>query len=133
MSIILSQAQALVSRLQALMPSAYQQDSLQALLGLFLEGQGVPLPEHCKTKSASALSRFLNEYKWSTRQVIRAVRKAALQQILSQPRKGRRPTLQVILDLTTLEKAGKFREFQHLVRVYNGKRGLHIVLLYLVV
>ncbi|MBW4639022.1 MAG: transposase [Gloeocapsa sp. UFS-A4-WI-NPMV-4B04] len=115
------------------MPSTYQQDSLQALLGLFLEGQGVSLPEHCQTKSASALSRFLNEYKWSTRQVIREVRKVALQQILSQPRIGRRPTLQVIIDLTTLEKAGKFKEFKHLIRVYNSKRGLHVVMLYLVV
>lgn len=111
---ILPQAQALVSTLKTLMPSTYQQDSLQALLGLFLESQGTPLPEHCKTKSASALSRFLNEYKWSTRQVIRAVRSAAIQQILSQPRVGRRPTLQVILDLTTLEKAGKFKEFKDL-------------------
>ena len=55
MSAILSQAQALVAGLQTLMPSIYQQDSLQALLGLFLEGQGVSLPEHCKTKSASAM------------------------------------------------------------------------------
>ncbi|MBE9193585.1 transposase [Gloeocapsopsis crepidinum LEGE 06123] len=133
MSAILSQAQALVSTLKTLMPSTYQQDSLQALLGIFLEGQGVPLPEHCATKSASALSRFLNEYKWSTRQVIRAVRQAACKQILSHSRVGRRPTLQVIVDLTTLEKAGKFQEFNHLVRVYNGKRGLHIVMLYLVV
>lgn len=133
MSVILSQAQALISGLQALMPSVYQQDSLQALLGLFLEGQGIPLPEHCKTKSASALSRFLNEYNWSTRQVIRAVRSSALQQILSQLRLGRRPTLQVIIDLTTVEKVGKFKEFKNLIRVYNGKRGLHVVMLYLVV
>ena len=115
------------------MPSTYQQDSLQAMIGLFLEGQGISLPEHCKTKSASALSRFLNEYKWSTRQLIREVRKVALQQILFQPRVGRRPTLQVIIDLTTLEKAGNFKDFNHLVRVYNGKRGLHVVMLYLVV
>jgi len=133
MSAILPQAQALVSGLQALMPSIYQQDSLQAMLGLFLKGQGVPLPEHCKTKSASSLSRFLNEYKWPTRQVIRRVRQAILQQILSQPQVGRRPTLQVILDLTTLEKVGKFKEFEHLIRVYNGKRGLHLIMLYLVV
>ena len=131
MSAILSQAQSLVATLKALMPSNYQQDSLQALLGLFLEGQGIP--QHCQTKSASALSRFLNEYKWSTRQVIRAVRSATVQQILSQPRLGRRPTLQVILDLTTLEKAGKFKGFKDLIRVYNGKRGLHVVMLYLVV
>lgn len=101
MSTLLSQASALVSGLQLLMPSIYQQDSLQALLGLFLEGQGIALLEHCKTKSASALSRFLNEYKWPTRKVIREVRKAVLQQILSQPKVGRKPTLQVILDLTT--------------------------------
>ena len=103
------------------------------LLGLFLEGQGFPLPEHCQTKSASAVSRFLNEYKWSTRQVIKAVRQAVLQQIRSQPRVGRRPTLQVILDLTTLEKVGKFKEFKHLIRIYNRKRGLHLVMLYIVV
>lgn len=47
MSAILSQAQALVAGLQTLMPSKYQQDSLQEELGLFLEGQGFPLPEHC--------------------------------------------------------------------------------------
>ena len=115
------------------MPSTYQQDSLQALLGLFLEGQGFPLPEHCQTKSASALSRFLNRYKWSTRQVIRTVRQAVRQQILSLPQVGRQPILRVILDLTTLEKVGKFKEFKHLIRVYNGKRGLHLVILYMVV
>lgn len=38
----------------------------------------------------------------------------------------------MILDLTTLEKVGKFQQFQHLIRVYNGKRGLHVVMLYLV-
>lgn len=38
MSAILSQAQVLVAGLQTLMPSIYQQDSLQALLGLFSVG-----------------------------------------------------------------------------------------------
>lgn len=65
--------------------------------------------------------------------MVKEVRKAALQQILSQLRLGRRPTLQVILDLTTLEKVGKFKEFKDLIRVYNGKRGLHLVILYIVV
>ena len=54
MSAILSQAQALVSTLKTLMPSTYQEDSLQALLGLFLEATGSPLPQYCQTKSASA-------------------------------------------------------------------------------
>lgn len=100
---------------------------------MFLEANGSPLPEYCQCKSASALSRFLNEYQWSTRAVVKAVRSAAIQQILSQRELGRRPTLQVIMDLTTLEKVGKFKAFKHLIRVYNGKRGLHIVMLYLVV
>ncbi len=103
------------------------------MLGLFLEVQGIPLPEHCEITSASALSRFLNEYQWKTRQVIRAVRKAVLQQILSYPQVGRKPTLQVILDLITLEKAGKFKEFNYLIRIYSDRRGLPVVVLYLVV
>jgi hypothetical protein len=32
-----------------------------------------------------------------------------------------------------LEKTGKFKEFKDLIRVYNGKRGLHLVMLYVVV
>lgn len=99
MSTILTRAQALVQELLTLMPTQHQQDSLQALLSLFLEATGSPLPNYCQVKSASALSRFLNQYQWSTRKVIRAVRSAALQQILSQPTRGRRPTLQVIIDL----------------------------------
>lgn len=57
----------------------------------------------------------------------------AVKQILSWCPKGRRPMLQVIIDLTTLEKRGKFKAFEKLVRVYHGKRGLHLVVLYLVV
>jgi hypothetical protein len=56
-----------------------------------------------------------------------------IQQILSQPRVGRKPILQVIIDLTTLEKRGKFKALDGLVRVYHGKRGLHVVIVYLVV
>ena len=45
MTAILPQAQVLVFKLVNLMPICHQQDSLQALLSLFLEGQGVLLPE----------------------------------------------------------------------------------------
>ncbi len=103
------------------------------MLGLFLQAQGHPLPQHSKAKSASALSRFLNVYSWSTRKLIRTTRQIALKRIISQCHKGRRPFLQVIIDLTTLEKRGKFKAFEQLVRVYHGKRGLHLVVLYLVV
>jgi hypothetical protein len=33
------------------MPSTYQQQNLEAMLGLFFEAQGHPLPEHSKSKS----------------------------------------------------------------------------------
>lgn len=72
-------------------------------------------------------------YPWSTRRLIRATRQIVLQQVLSQRRKGRKPILQVIIDLTTLEKRGKFKALNELIRVYNSKRGLHLVVLYLVV
>jgi hypothetical protein len=60
METIVENAQLLVYSLLALMPSHYQQASLEAQLGLFLEAQGHPLPQHTQLKSASSLSRFLN-------------------------------------------------------------------------
>ena len=47
-------------------------------LGLtFLHGHGKARPQHSKTKSPSALSRFLNRYSWPTRALIRLARKEA--------------------------------------------------------
>ena len=85
----------LVYTLLSLMPSVYQQENLEVMLGLFLEAQGHPLPRHSKTKSASALSRFLNIYAWSTRKVICTTRASVLKEILSECPKGRKPFLQV--------------------------------------
>jgi len=96
-------------------------------LGLFLQTQGHPLAEYCQVKSASALSRFLNDYPWSTRQMIRQVRQAVLAKLVSYQSIGRRPSLQVIVDLTTLEKRGKFKAFNLLISVLDGKRGVHLV------
>ena len=132
METLLAHAQTLVYTLLSLMPTAYQRDSLQALLGLFLEAEGHPLPESSKVKSASALSRFLNDYDWSSRQVIRQVRQQILHQLLDYQSKGRRPWLQVIIDLTTLEKRGKFAAFSSVIQVLDGKRGLQVVVMYLV-
>lgn len=127
METILAHAQELVYILSSLMPSQYQRENLEAMLGLFLEAQGHPLPQHSQIKSASALSRFLNINRWSTREVIRTVRNHVLEQVLSECPLGRRPSLQVIIDLTTLEKCGKFKEFEHLISVYHGFCGLHLV------
>lgn len=130
---MLTHAQNLVYNLLELMPTSYQKQNLEAMLGLFLEAQGHPLPEHSKTKSKSALSRFLNINLWSTRDVIRTVRNHAIEQVLSERPLGRKPFLQIIIDLTTLEKCGFFKEFENLISVYNRKRGLHLVVVYLVV
>lgn len=139
---MLQHAQTLVYSLLSLMPSHYQKASLKALLGRFLAEQGHALPEHTPIKSASSLSRFLNHYRWSTRQVIRTTRAAILQQLAVHPVPAHIP-VRLLIDLTTLQKTGKF---WHLstptedadapdpwVRMLNGKRGLHLVVLYLVV
>ena len=63
---ILSQVDELLSTLKDLMPTIYQKETLESILGLLLDGQGNAVPHHCHTKSESAISRFLNHYNWST-------------------------------------------------------------------
>lgn len=103
------------------------------LLSLFLEATGKPLPAYSELKSGSALSRFLNYYRWPVRQVIRTLRQAALERLLAPRRRGRRPILEVVIDLTCLEKAGRLKGLDSLIHVLNGKRGLQVVILYLCV
>ena len=122
---MLAHAQELVYTLKELMTTQYQKDNLETMLGLYLEAQGHPLPEHSKTKSASALSRFLNLNSWSTGKIIREIRRSILEVVfkaLYEESRGRRPQLQVIVDLTTLEKRGKFKEFGNLISVYISWR-----------
>lgn len=141
METISKHAQLLVYSLLCWMPTVYQQASLNAVLGLFLEAQGHPLPSQSPVKSGSALSRFFNHYAWSTLGVLRTSRKAILAQLKAHP-VGRHIPLRVLFDLTSLSKCG---DFPHLnnpvaagapldpwVRVLNGKRGLHLVVMYLV-
>lgn len=142
METILQHAQGLVYSLLSLMPSVYQKASLNAILALFLDQQGHALPDHTPVKSASSLSRFLNHYNWSTRGVIRTTRQAVLKQLLAHP-PHRSVPVRLLVDLTTLPKTGKFKQLSSLpddselvedpwVRMLNGKRGLHLVMLYLV-
>ena len=139
---MLQHAQGLVYSLISLMPSVYQKASLKAVLGLFLDAQGHAVPEHTQLKSASSLSRFFNHYRWSTRQVIRTTRAAILEQLASHPVRQGVP-VRLLIDLSTLKKSG---EFWHLstptdnidapepwVRMLNGKRGLHLVVLSIVI
>ena len=139
---MLRHAQTLVYSLISLMPSVYQKASLKAILGLFLEAQGRALPEHTPLKSASSLSRFFNRYRWSTRQVIRTARAAVLDQLATHPVRQDVP-VRLLIDLTTLRKTGKFWQLstptddidapEPWVRMLNGKRGLHLVVLYIVI
>ena len=107
METIIGHAQSLVYSLLCLMPSADQKASLNALFGLFLQAMGHPLPQSTRVKSASSLSRFLNHYTWPTRRVIRTTRQAILQQIATHLPHTRTP-IRILVDLTTLEKSGKF-------------------------
>jgi hypothetical protein len=91
-------------------------------------------------KSPSSLSRFFNHYSWSVRDVIRTTRKSIRQQISKHPPRQDTP-LRIIIDLTSLEKCGYFRHLSTptkqpekpdpWVRILNGKRGLHLVIIYL--
>ena len=63
---------------------------------------------------------ILNEYPWSTREMIRQVRQAVLAKLLSYKPIGRRPCLPVIVDLTSLEKRGKFKPFDSLISVLDA-------------
>jgi hypothetical protein len=113
-----------------------------ALIAAFLEADGNPRPEHAPIKSPSAFSRFLNQYHWNARAIVRIIRTAIIVQLwaASAQRKGRRPILELILDLTTLEKTGAFPNLeihlllvrQHLTgysRQLKDKIGLHFLLI----
>ncbi len=52
------------------MPTIYQKESFETILGLFLESTGIACASNTKVKSASATSRFLNIYNWPTRKLI---------------------------------------------------------------
>ena len=98
------------------MPTIYQQETLESILGLFLQGQGHSLPHHCLTKSESAISRFLNHYQWSTRSLIRTVRSSIVNLIFSQKPRGRKPTLQVMLILSFISYLLAYWVYLHLDR-----------------
>ena len=55
MNHILPQAQELLSTLKQLMPTIYQQETLESVLGLFLKGQGKGVP---REKTCTKLDRL---------------------------------------------------------------------------
>ena len=81
-----------------------QRDSFRTLIAGFLDATGRSRPEYATTKSPAALSRFLNEYDWDALSLIRVARQAVLERLWTTYalRRGRRPILELILDLSTL-------------------------------
>ena len=102
-------------------------------LDLMLDGSGRALPERATVKSPAAISRFLNHASWDTRKLCRMLREHALQALQSLYRQnpGHRPRLELLMDLTSLEKTGKFAALTDWVHTYNGVHGVHLVVLYL--
>ena len=64
MSTILPQAQELLELISQSMPTVYQQETLQSIIALFLEGQGHSLPHHCTTKSEIEGRILLHRQNW---------------------------------------------------------------------
>ena len=108
-------------------------DSVQVLLCLFLAAMGKPLPAYATVKSPAALSRFLNQYSWSLPAVIRVMRQHAHAQLKAYRRScaGRPPRLELIIDLTSMAKEGRFEGLGDWMHTLNSVHGVHIVLLYL--
>ncbi|EYB69386.1 hypothetical protein DEIPH_ctg008orf0116 [Deinococcus phoenicis] len=108
-------------------------ESFEVILNLFLDGSGRPFPERATGKSPAALSRFLNHAAWNTGQLCRVLRQHAHEtlQDLWRHQPHQRPRLELLVDLTSLEKTGKFSELADWVHIYHGVRGVHLVVLYL--
>ena len=108
-------------------------DSFQVFLDLLLDGSGRPLPERATVKSPAALSRFLNHARWNLRTVCRLMRHAALQLFRDtwNQRPQHRPRVELLVDLTSLEKAGTFVHLTDWMHVLNAVHGVHLVVLYL--
>jgi hypothetical protein len=110
------------------MPSRYQAESFKATRGLLLEGQGRAKAEHYQVKSPAALSRFMNEYPWSTRRLIHHVRQTGLAELerFYRQQRGRNPILYGLIDLTSIEKAGAFAALPCGCGSLNGVTGLPV-------
>ncbi len=127
---LLSPMHLLLVSLLSQLATSYQQENFQSILASLLGNKDKTLAAN-QWKSASALSRFLGVNRWSLGPLIMMVRAYLLTQLLQPRGAGRRPYLEVMVDLTSLEKLGKFKQFRHWMHFYHDCYGLHIVVLYL--
>ena len=110
--------------------TSYQQENFQALLASLLSQDDKTLQAN-HWKSASALSRFLSQSRWDLGPLILTIRAFLLTQLLQPRGPGRPPELHIMVDLTSLEKTGKFKQFRSWLHYFHGCFGLHLVVVYL--
>lgn len=130
---MIQEARKLFNTIEQTLASKAHRKLLRAATNAFLQANGNPRPEHAEGASASSLSRFLNEYDWNLRGLIRILRQNINRQLLnlSTQKRSRKHVLKIMLDLTSLEKTGEFSELP--IHTLDQKRGLHIVVLYVVI
>ena len=119
----------LADRILQVPQSPYQQRSLQAALGLFLDLKTKKALHRAPTVSASALSRLLNAYDWDTPQCWDILIQAQWDALLVAAKRKHHPQLRLCVELTSIPKTGT--TLPH-VRVYHHVFGLHLVVLYAV-
>ncbi|EYB66426.1 transposase IS4 family protein [Deinococcus phoenicis] len=122
-------ASILADALLSVPTSPYQQRSLEAALGLFLDLKTKKALHRAYTVSASALSRLLNVYEWDTAECWTTLVQAQWDALLLAARRKHHPRLRLCVDLTSVPKTGRDLPF---VRVYNEVYGIHLVVLYAV-
>ncbi|BDP41220.1 hypothetical protein DAETH_11890 [Deinococcus aetherius] len=106
-------------------------ESFEVFLDLLLDGSGQPLPERATVKSPAALSRFLNHAAWNTWQLCRVLRQHAQETLQDfwRQQPHQRPRLELLVDLTSLDKTGKFALLADWVHIFNSIHGVHLVVL----
>ena len=62
---------------------------------------------------------------------MRAVRQVLTDWLFVASKVGRNPYLKVIIDLTCVEKRGRFEGLGNWIHAMNGKVGLHLVMVYI--
>jgi hypothetical protein len=126
------EAQQAFNTLRNLIASPDLQHSFDTQIHAFLNADGNPRPQTATAKSSSAISRMLNRYALPALALLRASRAIIGQQLQTTVlnSKKRRPALELIIDLTTLEKTGAFEGLP--LSFLNDKYGLHLVVLYVV-
>ena len=101
--------------------------SYEAAVGLFLS----EVPTHlrnAKMVSSSTLSRLLNQYQ-QTEQLEAHLWRFQVEALKSHVRRlrGRKPWMVIRVDLTSIAKTGKKLPY---LRVYNGVKGIHLVVMH---